>query len=326
MKPSLRPILWILFPLLVGIPVLLLVGVLAGWGGGGRGDERSVILYCAQDQPFAEAVVRSFTERTGIPVRAVYDSEAVKTVGLANRLAAEKGSPRADVFWGNEELRTRQLEALGVFGTNQLQPGGPGWVAFGQRTRRLVVHSTRVSPENRPASLIELTNARWRGRVSLALPHFGTTSTHFHALRAAWGEAAWKAWCGALVLNQPFLEEGNSHVVRRIARGEALVGLTDSDDIEVARREGAPVVALPVEEDMIAIANTLALVRPAGPDAPARLLVEHLLSPEVRRLLVGSGGLETAEADPGNRRMPDWAVLLRELEVGGRQLEEMFRR
>src|SRR6476661_7022367 len=49
------------------------------------------------------------TARTGIIVRPVYDNEAAKTVGLVNRLIAEKNNPQCDVFWNNEELRTHQL-------------------------------------------------------------------------------------------------------------------------------------------------------------------------------------------------------------------------
>src|SRR5439155_25334492 len=40
-----------------------------------------VVAYCAQDQVYAEPIFRNFEEQTGIKVKAVYDSEAVKTVG-----------------------------------------------------------------------------------------------------------------------------------------------------------------------------------------------------------------------------------------------------
>ncbi|MCW5560241.1 MAG: hypothetical protein KIT22_20675, partial [Verrucomicrobiae bacterium] len=89
----------------------------------------SVVLYCAQDQVIAEPLLAEFTQQTGIRVRPVFDSEAVKTVGLANRLLAEQANPVADLFWGNEELRTRQLDARGVWLASN------GWTAFGQRTR-----------------------------------------------------------------------------------------------------------------------------------------------------------------------------------------------
>src|SRR5256885_12959964 len=58
-----------------------------------------------------------------------YDSEAVKTVGLANRLLAERAHPQCDVFWSNEEMRTRQLAGQDVFcATN-------GWAADRKSTR-----------------------------------------------------------------------------------------------------------------------------------------------------------------------------------------------
>ncbi len=44
-----------------------------------------VIIYAAQDQVYAEPILREFNKGTGIKVKAVFDSEAVKTVGLALR-------------------------------------------------------------------------------------------------------------------------------------------------------------------------------------------------------------------------------------------------
>jgi ABC-type thiamine transport system substrate-binding protein len=76
---------------------------------------REVILYAAQDQVYAEPILRDFEKQTGLKVRAIYDSEANKTVAIANRLIAERNRPQCDVFWGNEELRTRQLAAMNVF-------------------------------------------------------------------------------------------------------------------------------------------------------------------------------------------------------------------
>ena len=43
-----------------------------------------VVVYTSQDQVYAEPILNEFASQTGIKVRAVYDSEAVKTVGLAN--------------------------------------------------------------------------------------------------------------------------------------------------------------------------------------------------------------------------------------------------
>ena len=65
-------------------------------------------------------------------------------------------------------------------------------------------------------------------------------------LRQRWGEANWLAWCRALVANEAKLVDGNSVVVKLVGRGEAAIGLTDSDDILAGQREGLPVAALDV--------------------------------------------------------------------------------
>ena len=104
-----------------------------------------VIIYAAQDQIYAEPILREFENTTGIKVKAVYDSEAVKTVGLANRLLAERDHPQCDVFWGNEEMRTRQLAAEGVFRETN------GWAAFGYRSRRIVINTNFVAVGILPA-------------------------------------------------------------------------------------------------------------------------------------------------------------------------------
>ena len=76
---------WLIF-----VTALLLVGC------GSGGDV--VTVYTSQDQVYAEPILREFEQQTGISVRAVYDSEAVKTVGLVNRLIAEKANRSATCF------------------------------------------------------------------------------------------------------------------------------------------------------------------------------------------------------------------------------------
>ena len=112
-----------------------------------------VVIYTSQDQVYAEPILKEFERQTGINVRAVYDSEAVKTVGLANRLLAERDRPQCDVFWNNEALRTYQLAANGVFRETN------GIAEIGYRTRRIVVNTNRLSLDRAPRALTELTLA-----------------------------------------------------------------------------------------------------------------------------------------------------------------------
>jgi len=305
---------------LIFVVILLLsLGPLTGCQQQGQ---PSVVIYTSQDQEYAEPILREFERESGIKVRAVYDSEAAKTVGLANRLIAEKGHPQCDVFWNNEEFRTRQLAAKDLFRETN------GWAGFGQRSRRLVVNTNLLAAARLPHSLLELTNSVWRGKVALAYPLFGTTATHFLALRAKWGDAAWQSWCRALAANRPLLVDGNSVVVKLVGRGEALVGLTDSDDIAAGQREGLPVAALPLDADSLWIPNTVALVRNAPHAASAERLAGYLQGRRVVDKLIAAHALEGDSMTELNspRRKPDWLVMLRDLETSTTLLKDIFLR
>jgi iron(III) transport system substrate-binding protein len=282
--------------------------------------QQEVVAYCAQDQVYAEPLFRDFEKQTGIKVRTVYDNEAVKTVGLANRLLAERHHPQADLFWGNEEMRTRQMAAQGVFRETN------GWAAFGYRSRRIVINTDRLSVTSAPRSLSELTNVAWRGKVALAYPQFGTTATHFHALRQLWGDATWQAWCRGLADNKPFLVDGNSVVVKFVGQGEAWIGLTDSDDIADGQREGLPIAALPMSGETLLIPNTVAVTREAPHPEAAERLFEFLQSREVVERLVAARALEgpsLPDASAPALRV-NWEILLSELEPTTTKLNEIF--
>ncbi len=354
-----------LFIGLVAVSVALLLG---GFSCRKSASHEEVVIYAAQDQVYAEPILHEFEKETGFKVKTVFDSEAVKTVGLANRLLTERNHPQCDVFWGNEEMRTRQLAAQGVFRETN------GWAAFGYRSRRIVINTNFVAAGILPAvepgfqpggksvardvgnensdvstlssispggkmppstagrmptatSLLELTNEIWRGKVALAFPQFGTTATHFHALKRLWGEERWLAWCRALAANKPFIVDGNSVVVKQVARGEAWIGLTDSDDIAAGQREGLPIAALPVTEELLLIPNTVAVIRNAPHPEAAQRLFDYLQHRDVADKLVQANALEDATAAPQtNTLKPDWNALLRDLETTTKQLNEIFLR
>jgi len=282
----------------------------------------AVIVYTAQDQVYAEPIFKQFTAETGIKVRALYDSEAVKTVGLANRLLAERTHPQCDLFWGNEELRARQLAAQGVFRETN------GWAAFGFRSRRLVINTNQVTwlGPSSPFSLLELTNGSWRGKVALAYPMFGTTCTHFLALRQAWGAERWGVWCRALQANRPFLVDGNSQVVKLVGRGEAWIGLTDSDDIAEGQQDRLPITKLPITAETLLIPNTVAVVRGGPHPKPAQQLFDYLQRQSVGDTLVAAQALEGLNPGLGARLRVDWGMVLKDLNDATIDLKRVFLR
>ncbi len=307
-----------------GLPIIAIITVLVGLTLPGfykakQKLQRQVVVYTSQDQVYAEPILKEFEQQTGIDVRAVYDSESVKTVGLVNRLVAEKDRPQCDLFWNNEELRTRQLAAFGVF---------EKWTAVGHRSRRLAVNTNKVSLAAAPHSLMELTNETWRGRVALAYPLFGTTATHFLALRQSWGDKGWQNWCRALAANKPFLVDGNSVSAKLVAKGEAWVGLTDSDDVAAEQREGASIVPLPLTEESLLIPNTVAVVRGARHPQAAGKLYAYLQRTDVLEKLVDVNALEgvSPPGEPCATLKPDWDRLLTDLAAGTAESKQIFLR
>jgi ABC-type Fe3+ transport system substrate-binding protein len=126
--------------------------------------------------------------------------------------------------------------------------------------------------------------------------------------------------------NQPFVVDGNSVVAKMVGRGEAWIGLTDSDDIGAEQRESAPLAALPVNEETLFIPNTVALVRAAPHPRAGEKLQQFLQKPEVCRMLADAHALEGCSEIPVRTLRPDWGRLLAELEPATSKLKEIFLR
>lgn len=298
--------------LIFSLLVILLLG-----GCGPSGD--SVVLYTSQDQVYASEIIADFTRETGMTVLPLYDSESVKTTGLVNRLLAEKARPRCDVFWSNEEIMMRRLAAKNVVAEEEIQ-------TFGYRSRQLVVNTNRVAMSEVPESLEALTNPVWRRRVALAYPLYGTTVTHFMALREAWGGERWEDWCRRLLANEPFVLDGNSTVVRMVGAGEAWLGLTDSDDVLVGQRNGLPVIGISIPAEFPVIANSVGLIQGAPNPEAGRKLMQYLQRPETVAKLVLRGALQGEDPNQVAHQEVVWSAVVSEFDEAFEWLAEVFLR
>lgn len=273
----------------------------------------SVTLYTSCDAPVAAGVVEAFEHETGMKVRLVTDTEATKTMGLVQRLLAERDRPVADVWWSNELLGTAQLASLGLLspfpppdfgGTwpEHLRDPQGRWYGHALRTRVIAFRVREGEHDDAPRTLAALALPRYKGRIGMARPQFGTTRMHMAALVALHGEPLVEAWLAALRDNGLRLFDGNSAVVQALARAEIDVGLTDSDDALVARDRNWPVqyrledpAATPPDgvpplpaTGAIIIPNTVAIVAGSPRRADAERLAAFLLSARCERLLAES--------------------------------------
>lgn len=282
--------------------------LLAGGGGCTKNTPPppEVVVYVALDRAFAEPILADFQHATGIRVRAVYDTESTKTVALTNRIRAEARRPRCDVFWNNEILNTLRLkregllapcriEAAAAYPTAFRDPAGM-WYGFAARARVLIVNTREVSPECMPTSIRDLTAPRWRGRVGIAKPLFGTTASHVACLFARLGPDAAMRLLDALKRNDIRVVGGNKTCAEQVSSGLLAVALTDTDDALLERDAGQPVAIVFPDSGTdqmgtLLLPNTLSLVRGAPHPRAGRRLIEYLLSPAVEaRLARGPSG------------------------------------
>ena len=280
-------------------PALLLTTTLtlAGCGGGGP----RVVVYTSLDREFSKPVLDAYQAGSKVHVEALYDVESTKTVGLTQRIIAESGrDPQCDLFWNNEILQTLRLKRKGL-----LQPFHPPhaseypevfrardgtWYGFAARARILIVNTGVVAESDRPTGIRDLIDPRWKGKIGLAKPLFGTTATHAACLFATWGDDRAKAFFGALKANDARTLSGNKQVAVAVGKGELAFGLTDTDDAMEEVAAGNPVVIVYPDREpgglgTLFIPNTLSIPKGALRPRAAEVLADHLLSHEVEDAL-----------------------------------------
>ncbi len=266
-----------------------------------------VVLYCAQDQEFAEEILPEFTRRAGLEVAPKYDTEADKSVSLYLELVREKNRPRCDVFWNNEILSTILLQHQGLlepYASPSAEPYPASakspdhtWYAFANRARVLLINTNLIpKDEDRPRSLLDLTQPRWRGKVAMAKPQFGTSATQAACLFQVLGREKAKQFYLGLKENEVTIVPGNKQAAEGVSQGRFAVGITDTDDAIGEVKAGRPVVIVfpdrdkPKEDSMgtLFIPNTVAVMRGCPNPEGARQLVDYLLSAEVETKLAES--------------------------------------
>jgi len=282
----------------IGFVLILAVFALVGCSK----KDRELVLYTSVDEPYARPIVEQFTRDTGIAVKLVTDTEATKSVGLAERLRAEKQRPRCDVFWGNEIFNTVLLADEGIFApydspsAKDIRPlfrdKGNRWTAVGIRARVLAVPETPNDHlEAQPDQLVSLLWPTYKNKIAMARPTAGTTGGHVAALYAVWGEKKADEFFQLLHKNGVVLLGGNSDVADAVASGNVALGLTDNDDAANANVNGHRVRAILPDQSAgqigtLAVPTTVSLVQRDDLDPRSKQLADYLLSAAVEQKLI----------------------------------------
>jgi iron(III) transport system substrate-binding protein len=269
--------------------------MLLGLVGCGSEDGKLVVVYSSQDPEFSKPLLDDYAERTGVKIDEKFDVESSKTVGLAQLLIRESPKPRCDLFWNNEILNTLRLHEKGLLATwspanaadipDEFKAKDGTWYGFAARARILIVNTEKMAEADRPKGIADLLDPRWKGKIAIAKPLFGTTATHATCLFAAWGDEKARAFFSDLKKNEVQVVSGNKQVATAVGSGQALFGLTDTDDAIGEVDAGRPVVIVFPDRGKndlgtLFIPNVVSIPKGAPHQSQGEALGNALLGPE----------------------------------------------
>lgn len=259
--------------------------------GGGGGCE--LTINSGRSEALIAPVLEDFAEASGVDICVRYGD----SVDLALRLGEQGDDAEADVFISQSPgpvsyLAERgQLTAVPADILGLVPAGARGrdgnWVGFSGRQRVLVYNTDAVDPAELPASVLDLTDPAYEGRVALA-PSNASFEDWFTVFRLEEGDDAAVAWLDAMVANGARSYSNNRAIAEAVGRGEIDFGLVNhyyneqlvaqlGDDQRAENHSFAP-------DDigsLVLVTSASILTTADDPDAAAELL-RYLLSAEAQ--------------------------------------------
>ncbi|PMR77194.1 iron ABC transporter substrate-binding protein [Billgrantia endophytica] len=193
----------------------------------------SLTLYSGRGESMVEPIIAQFEKDTGIDVQVRYGD----TAQLAVLLQEEGDRSPADLYWGQDagamgaisradllaELPADIYEGLPTIYTSETG----NWVAASGRGRTLVYSSERVSEDELPASIFDLTDERYEGRIGWA-PTNGSFQSLITAMRVEHGDERTREWLEGMKDNGTVAFRNNGTQVQGVADGEVDFGLVNN--------------------------------------------------------------------------------------------------
>jgi len=260
-------------------------------------NKNEVVIYVSEDQVFSEPILKDFEKKTGIKVKALYDTEESKSTGVVNRLIAEKNNSQADVYWANEPIRAQMLKQRGLLNkyisknskeiADNFKDNNGFWCGFSARLRVLVADKNM---KKYPSSVFDYLDKKYKDKAVIANPLFGSTTAQISAMFIKLGDKKAKSFLNGLKQNGVKISTSNGESADFVAKKQYLFSLVDSDDAVSRIRAGKDIMMIypDQEEDGLGcfvIPNVVMLIKGAKHENNAKKLIDYLLSPEVEAKL-----------------------------------------
>jgi iron(III) transport system substrate-binding protein len=196
------------------------------------GGANTITLYNGQHPQLTQALVSAFEKQTGIHVRVRTDDGII----LADEILQEGSSSPADVYLTENSpelmmltehhlLSTLPAAVTGQIPSQYDSPTG-NWVGVALRVCSLVYNPSRISASQLPASVLDLAQPQWKGKVAIS-PTDSDFPPQVGAVIATYGQQAALNWLKGLKANSSLYQDEES-TVAAVNRGQAAVGLINN--------------------------------------------------------------------------------------------------
>ncbi|MDE0169900.1 MAG: iron ABC transporter substrate-binding protein [bacterium] len=196
------------------------------------GGDETLTVYSGRTENLIGPILEDFTEATGIEVEVRYG----KSADLALLIHEEGDRSPADLFIsqspgaigflaGGGRLRPIDHDALQAV-PGEFRNAGGLWVGMSGRVRVIVYNRDLVNPSELPASVFELTEERFRGKVGVA-PANSSFQDFVTAMREIHGAETTLEWLEGLVTNEARTYANNTAIVQAVGRGDVPIGLVN---------------------------------------------------------------------------------------------------
>ncbi len=261
-------------------------------GGGSALDGTTITVYSGRSEELIQPVFDAFEAATGatVAVRYLDSAEAALLIDTeGDQSPADvviSQSPGAIGFLDAADRLVPLDEAI----LTRVGPGFRGaddtWVGITGRVRTLVYNTDLVDPDELPASVLDLVDPSYAGRVAVA-PANGSFQDFVTAMRSELGDDATAAWLAGMADNDSPNYAKNSAIVDAVTRGEVPMGLVNHYYLPEALEEdpglpGANYFFPAGDLGSLLIVSAAAVVDSSDDPASAEALIAYLLSDEAQ--------------------------------------------
>jgi iron(III) transport system substrate-binding protein len=270
----------------------LVVGLLALTTASCSRSGARLVIYSGRTSNLITPLLEQFSEETGIKIDVRYGDSAE----LALLINEEGDKSPADVFISQSPgaigfLDAKQrLAELGSAVLGEVEPAyraeDGNWVGLTGRVRTLVYNTEEADRASLPASVLDLTQPAFKGRVAVA-PSNGSFQDFVSTLRELVGDEQAASWLEGMAGNDAREYANNTAIVEAVARGEVEMGLVNHYYIARAKAEDAttPIDTYfftPNDPGRLLLVTAAGILDTADKTAEANRLIRFLLGAEAQ--------------------------------------------